>query len=602
MSNEQPPGGWPNHDNDPHRESGQPGFGDASAQGPQLGPPSNPGFTPQPPPQQPYPTQQFPQQPPQPGYGQAPGPYGQPPYGPPAQGPVYGGQPGQPGMPGVPPQGPPPGYGPPPQGPYGPGYQQGQPGQQWAPYGDQIAQGGPRRRRGVIAIAAVVVAVLGIGGGAYAVFGTSSDDSSTATGGAKHIPNDAVGIVNINFDAGDDQEAAAVSFFRSIPDAPQGRGDTIIDGIITPLIQGTPAHETFEKDVKPWLGSRISVAADPQGGDEPVGVVVADVTDEAKARQGLDRTKQNTTDFGYVIRDGFVVISESDSAATKAADDAAKGSLADVGQYTGDLESAGVDDALINGWVDVARVKKFLPDAQTGGMDLSQLKGRLAFGLLFGPNYGELVAKSFGNPQESVKVGSDVAKLPDDTAAAVSVGGLDQVVEQIFTTIEDTSPGVFNDFEFETGLDLPDDITALVGDKTTVAVQTTDDPEQPEVGLITSGDPGEAADAWQKIIDLVDPGSEVTTKEDGDRTVLATSEDYANQVVQGGSFGSQDVVKTAAPDLQNASFVLVADIEKLTSNLPEGVPAQVKWLKAFGVTASVDGDTASMRMRLVVNK
>ncbi|WEH41818.1 hypothetical protein [Streptomyces sp. AM 2-1-1] len=142
-------------------------------------------------------------------YGQQPGPYGQQP-GPYGQQPPQGGQPGY-GYPQQAPQGVPPQQPPPPQGGQ-PGYGYPQQGQQPGPYGQQPPTppyGGqqaypgqpgqppfdqPRKKRTGLIVAAAVVALAVIAGGAYLLnSGGSNGDVADSTKGYKITPPASVG-------------------------------------------------------------------------------------------------------------------------------------------------------------------------------------------------------------------------------------------------------------------------------------------------------------------------------------------------------------------------------------------------------------------------
>ncbi len=253
-------------------------------------PPPPPGFGSAPPtpptqayPQQTPPTQAYPQQPPTQAY----------PQGAPA-----GQQPAQPA------QGPPPGYGygqnPPQAQPYG-GAPYGQ-----GPYGQQAgypmagqspsAEGAPRRGRGgkglAIGISAALVVGL-LGGGAVFAY------SKLSGGGPQPeeaLPASTVAFMKVDLNPSAGQKVDGFRFARKFPELRKQlegldeNGDLREEVFKAIQKSGDATDLDYEKDIKPWLGDRMAVAAvKDDGGSGPIPVFALAITDQDKAKEGLDK-------------------------------------------------------------------------------------------------------------------------------------------------------------------------------------------------------------------------------------------------------------------------------------------------------------------------
>lgn len=524
--------------------------------------------------------------PPPPGFGPAPGP-----------GPGFGPGPGT--GPGTGP-GPGPGYGPGPGTGYGPGPGYGPP----PPYGtgDMVTIGGPtpppRRRRGRAlwaGVAAGTVVAL-TAGGVYAYTALSGGGAVLAA----RAPADTVAFVELNLDPPAGQKVAALRFFRHFPDAKVGSDDgSLVDSLLEPLITDAEVRQRFVQSVKPWLGDHAAMAVDPQDG-KPRPVLLVKTTDAAATRAGLDRinAEQDPDEkLGFVIDGDLVVVAEAQAIAETAHRDAGAGSLADNDTFTSDLADVGGGDGILTAWSDLAAAGKL--SSREGG---SEAKGRLAARLRFTDTSAELVVRTVGNPARAGAdtVGKRLAALPGDTAAAVAVSGGDELVRQAYAQVDAAGLGrTVRRLEEETGLDLPDDVAAMVGSSTVVAVSGQAD--QVDLGLVTrTGDPERARVAAEKVFRELGVGRSVTARSTPDGTVIASSSAYADRLTATGDLGSAELVRAAVPDLDKAQLAVFADAKRVAEVVGEPLPDEVRALRAFGLTATSSGDVSTVRVRVVV--
>ncbi|HEX5496562.1 MAG TPA: DUF3352 domain-containing protein [Mycobacteriales bacterium] len=454
-----------------------------------------------------------------------------------------------------------------------------------------VAEPRRHRRRLTLAVAASVVAVLGVAGGAYAVLGNHD------TSPDHYVPADAIAVVSVDLDSGSTQNVAAARFLGSFPSLTKnGKPNNLIDSLLRSTALSASDRRDFARDIQPWLGPHVAIAADPQGGKvRPL--IVAQVTDQDKARAGLSDLAAKSTDVGFAFRDSYAIISETSGAASQAATDSAKTSIADDTDYqhdTGALDG----DRIATGWVDLARAKPYADIGSTRVPGLANLRGRAALAVRFAADHAELEARVFGSSaQPGGVVGPDVTALPNDTAVAVGVSGLDKVVSQAMSALDQAGlTGPLNALSAQTGLRFPDDIVALFGDRAVLAANG----DLSGIGLVTSADPDAAKQAADKLLTAIGDPNDVVTKQAGDHLVLASTPDYAGQLASGGHLGDQPLFRTAVPDAADASVLLYVNLPKVLSASGQQVPPDARPVYAVGLTASGNGDSATVRIRVVV--
>jgi hypothetical protein len=465
-----------------------------------------------------------------------------------------------------------------------------------------VLSGGPspRRRRGrrLWAGIAAVTAVALTAGGVYAY-------TSLAGGGvalAARLPADVVGYAELNLDPPAAKKVAAIRFFRHFPNVKVGSDEgSLVDSLLEPLLADSGDRRKFTESIKPWLGNHAAVAADPQG-DSVEAVLVVETTDVAKTRAGLDKLNAEELDgedkIAYVIDHEVVTIADRQEIAETAAKDASASSLETNETFKSDLEEVGADDGVIVGWSDLAKASRYEKDAAS-----VEVQGRVAGRLSFTDTTADLVVRTFGVPAQpgSELVGPKLARLPDDTAAAFAISGADELVGKAYAQAEKAGLGAqLRDAEESTGLDLPEDVAALVGSSTVIAVRGTDG--EPEIGAICkTSDPERARRAADRLLAKFDgPASGLTVRSTSDGTVLASSSAYADRLASAGTLGEQEQVGAVLPELDKAQAALYVDIRKAAALAGESLPESSRALRAFGLTSAGSGDTSTLRLRLLV--
>ncbi|MFI6480029.1 DUF3352 domain-containing protein [Nonomuraea sp. NPDC050663] len=607
----------------------------------------NQGQEPENPPTMPLQSGQQPYPPQQPAYGQ-PSQYGQPPQQ--GQAPQYGqssqyGQ-QQPSHGQQQPYGQAPQYGAqqPQYGQQAPQYgQQAQYGQQQAPQFGQQAQygqqaqfgqpssgqeslqfGGPEpgkkgRKGWIVAIAAALAVVL-LGGGAWAVV---SATGLLGGGTQPHdvLPGNAIGYVrfDINPDAG--QKAALLALSQKFT-VTKGKlsGDDPRKSLFEAIQKDSEDLKgvNYAADVEPWLGDRLGIAVLPSGGEEPGVAVAVQVTDETAAKSGIAKLAGKDAKFGLAFRDGYAIITDTQANADK---HATGPTLAENTNFSDDFAALN-GDGILSFWADFGKLmdlaKAEIPAEQQPLVD--QIKNaRLVGALRFDSAFAELTGliRGYNGGVEGDLVTADLSKLPASTAGAISVSGLDQMVTKFWSTYEKTitaadptATQMIEQFKQQAGIQIPGDLATLLGKNLTVAVDSEGlDGEMPNVGLRLTTDPAKAQALLDKIQKLLtDSGQQVPQfgKVSGDGVfTVATTDAYAKKLNEEGTLGDNETFTTAIPDSGNATYAIFVDLDKIEKfylgSLEGDDKANAAALRAVGISSAQNGDTTTFSLRVLFN-
>jgi hypothetical protein len=565
------------------------------------------------------------------------GPYGTDPYQRPQSPPASG--------PGYPPYAAQPDYGQTQPGYGQPGYGQAQPGYGQAPsYGQQPAYGqpggypppdtsgspgparSPRRSSKVPILAAVgVVAAIALGGGAFAYSKLASTGAQPDT----VIPASAVGFVRVDLDPSAGQKIAAVRFLDKLPAVKraQDAGGDPRESLWKSITQQDKALSgvSYETDIKPWLGSRAAAAvlAQSTAKDKPAVMFALAVTDEAKARESLTSilAKKGVTDTDVTMKSGYAILTEKGTTSIVMAE-IDKGSIATNQTYLSDANALG-DLGIASVWVDAGAVKgaswadalaKSTPSSNMNA-NLDQLKGRVMAALRFDANYLEVAGITRGAAVQlpSGATGGEVASLPADTVAAMSIAGLDAALKDNWPALSSNfSARDIANVEDQLGITLPDDLALLLGRSFTVALPDQDwsrFSKDPRVGLkVVTTDGARAESIIAKMLDQAGGASSIATSRRDNTIYLATNPSYLDSLSQTGTLGSSETFKLAVADGQTAQSAIFVDLDKVEGNYLKDIPEANEYKSAleairavgFSTRATGPGD-ASFAMRLVAN-
>ncbi|TCO51880.1 uncharacterized protein DUF3352 [Kribbella antiqua] len=620
---QQNPYGGPPQGQSPYGGAPQgPGRTGAPQNYPQQGQPQRPA--PQGPPQQGQPGQQPYGQPGQQQYGR---PQGQPQYGQPQQRPgSYGQQPGQPsGQPGQPSYGQPggqPSYGQ--QGqPYGqPGgqasYEQmsfgGQP-PQGPGFGQQWQEPGKKKRGKLIPIiAALVVALVAAGGGIFAYGKLNGGKQPAAV-----LPGNAVAYARVDLNPSAGQKVAAIRFLMKFPSVKEnlsltGENDDLRQKLFESIKKYAGddlADVDYDKDIKPWLGERAGVAALPaaNGDDEPKAIIAIQVKNEDKASAGIDKLfAKEEKKPGKAFSNGYVLLSDTQATVDSAVAAAKDNSLEQNEKFSADMKKLG-EQGFVSVWADMKGVAAI--SGKVGSDELAGISdASMAAALRFDSSYVEL--KGIAHGDQSVKVnsadaGDIIGKLPETTAAALAVSGGESLVDTMWKQLEKSSNGnvkqLTEEIEQETGLSLPDDLKTLLGKNLAVAIDKDAD-NGPQIAARLETDPAKAEPVVEKLVTLLREKAgniPVRQAKDDDTLVVATTEEYAEKVLKGGSLADSDTFKQTLPDIKGAVTIGYFDFaaaESLSKEISDNKDAAA--LRSAGFVARSTGDgEADFTLRVV---
>ena len=501
------------------------------------------------------------------------------------------------------------------------------------PVGDDDAwmtEPGQPRKRGLamwLVPAVVVAGVLGLGGGGYFVYTAlagGGDQPSTV------IPGNAIGYLRIDADPSLGQKIAAVRFLNKVPqikDAGLGSGDwrkKMVDQLRKSDDAGTLKGIDYDKDIAPWLGDKVAVAAlPPASGKEPTVVFALQVKDEAQAKSGIEKLSKDATASDITFRDGYALITEKGKAAevTTALD---KGSLATNTDFTADMEALG-EQGVLSGWADLKSVAKFGNGNSTAAVqDQLDKLGRVAFALRFGTDHIELAGVGRGALTLKSLSGSGASRigtLPADTVAALSISGADQIVDQAWKAFNDNSAALgaqgddikaqIKGLEQQLGITIPDDLKTLLGKRLVISAPEQDFSGEtiPSVGLVVTTDAQKAEQTIAKLERAMsDQGQELPLKHRADGTTFyaATTQSYLDELSKGGKLGESETFKLALPNAADETFAAYVDLDKLEKLYAADVPADqrdlITGLRAIGLSVSVKDDGNSrFSLRIVGN-
>lgn len=526
------------------------------------------------------------------------------------------------------------------------------------------------KRRGLLLAGVVAVVVLVLGGAAFAAW---SFLNGTGPRPDEVLPASTVALATVDLDPKAGQKIEAIKTLRKFPALRDSLGIDSSDDLRRYLVDkglGLCDGLDYETDVKPWIGERAAVAAVDLGGKYPTPALLLQVSDTAGAEKGVDdliACARETdglppSDFGYVVGDDYLVISDSGVHAKAILEAGKKNNLADDATYQKWSGEVG-DQGVLNFYV-APTAGKFLGEALDGL--LGGLPGSVAEDFqselgLQGGSEGEADADALGDVkdgldefagvagalrfadggmelvvvgqngglEQSDPVGKAVAKLPSDTALVAGLSVPDDLVQQLLDRVEAQDiPGVqsfLDDAEIQTGLDLPDDLQTLLGNAIMLTVggdapsglEDFDDPENVPVALVRHGDPDEALGiigTVEEHLGLKLSDIPIVTETGDDVLVLSPSSAYAASLTESGKLGSSDLFQRAVPDAEKAQglFFLALDTgwreaivdlagTDLDPQESDELAANLEPFGALGLSATIDGDVSRFQLRIATD-
>ncbi len=477
-----------------------------------------------------------------------------------------------------------------------------------SPYGEPAPEAAPGRRgrRGLV-VAGVVAGTLVIGGAGFAVAQYLSG------GGAQPeevLPRDTIAFAKLDLDPAANQKAALFSLLQKFPELGDAEGD-LKGELLDRWLQESDADIDFAQDVEPWLGDRMALAAVPAPGTD-IGVaplLVLAVTDQQAMSDTLDRVQDEAgADFGYAVRDDFVLITMGQELADDLA--SADESLVDDADFAGDRDALDGDQIAV-AWADLSAAQSVLEQSPAfGGMGFGDqpMSGRIVMGVHVEDDALEIEAREFsvsdlgaGPAGEPTRLVQD---LPAGTLAALSVSGAGDAVVEGWADVEATGALIGLEEQIATlGLDLPADLQAVFGSDVVIAV--FGDMNNPVFGVrATTDDPQRATEVLDALLGESLLGMPTYNAPAPGGYAVANHPDAADTMGGDGDLGETDVFRDAVPDADEAGMVafvdLAAALEQLREQGGEGAAEAEKYaaLEALGLSASSTDEGGRFVLRI----
>ena len=471
----------------------------------------------------------------------------------------------------------------------------------------------------------------------------------------------------IDLDPSAEQKVNAIRLLRRVPEFEEATGissdtEDLRKLMFDTMVEDLDCDLSYDDDVKPWIGDRAGVAVVPVG-DEPVTVVAIQVGDQQAAEDavaaiedcgvggsvamdpgmaagaagasapslGLTNANVVLDDEGDGVKVDFVgdymLLANNPDALPDIVKEAESEPLSDNERFSSDM-SALDGEGIASFWMDVKGVSDTFEEMSPGGPNPVGIEGvDSAFGAVrAGSDHIELVTQSTGDVELSADVANPITELPDSTLMAASVSGGAGLVDKYWPDLQEAiegfaGPGAYTEVlttvEEVSGLRLPDDLSTILGDNITLAM----DGNGLTAEALQAGDPGAInvgarlttdQAAVRELVDRVNAKlmaegmpEGLITEETDDGLVVASNQDYAGQLAGGGDLGSSDAFETAVPDASESSAAFYLDFDKLQDALAQGdsVDAeeldQLEPMRAVGGSLVEVDDGQRMTVRLV---
>ncbi|MFC3997113.1 hypothetical protein ACFOVU_14365 [Nocardiopsis sediminis] len=432
------------------------------------------------------------------------------------------------------------------------------------------------------------------------------------------LPASAVVFAKVDLKPSGGQLANYAQFVGRLPDSMQDEIDPEADPaeeIVSAMVDELGVDMDYEQDFEPWLGRRFGVAGWPAADSAAAvsdGLAVAfalAVEDEDAATAALGQLEDEAGGFTFEVRDDFALLAPNDAALAELRGEVDNAPLADDDAFTQDMEVVG-GDSIAAAWMNL--------DAAAGlaSPELGQATdatGRVAIGLNIEAEYAELRGDMFDVSVDGVSLGDYATEdrglelmgdLPDGTAMAVGVNGLDSIVQQVV----DENPGDFGDVEAgmsELGLTYPDGLTQLLGTRTAVGLT---DPQGLLSDFMDFGGTGPSstpsmqlralgadAAALEDIVEQSSTSSYETppgVSTDGDAVVVSSGTSGT------GRLGDDAVYQRTMQGMEDASAGVYMDLRPFAEEAGESGPEQ--W-GSLGGSLTVNENDASILARWAPN-
>ena len=494
--------------------------------------------------------------------------------------------------------------------------------------GDVIVAGpqGKRRLAPVITSVIAVLAIVLAGGGftAYKLLASKGDQPD------KWVPGNAIAYAKIDLDPSASAKVAAWEFEKKFPDAPKiASADDLKDGLLRAIFTPNDGSSdiNYDRDIKPWLGDRVGIAAfiDSQG--KPQGIGVLSVKDAAKARAGIEKLNASSdpgSGAAYSIQGDYVIIGGTQAIVDEAVAAARKSNIGSNSTYTSDVAHL-KGDRVVTGWWDIGATLKaassILPDnagslLMSGGLtglpDMSKA-GRMVMGVRVQPSDVEVEGRVLGSSTTGTldfkdgDAGATLGELPGGTVAGVALANPEQIVKTELDALKKGVLGAGLQSELDAagaqlGIALPGDLENLLGSDLALGLNSVPDSESgfgsALLTLLTHPDDVAKALQTAKILAATasaDGNLSLTASAQGHTLVLTNDDKPAT-----GKLADDPAFKNALAGMpQKAAVAGFVNLSAILAAQPDA-PAAAKHLDGLGFYVGVDATSPVFSLKLTV--
>jgi hypothetical protein len=236
----------------------------------------------------------------------------------------------------------------------------------------------------------------------------------------------------------------------------------------------------------------------------------------------------------------------------------------------------------------------------------------------------EVAAKGLpaGVASSEAATGPALGDLPDTTAAAFTVSLPEGWLQGYLDLLEgvlgaDEPNGFWGEVEADTGLALPEDIVALLGDGVSLSIDASADfesafesPEMPDlpVALRISGDPQEVTRVLDIITAQLGPDADLLVVEQSeDLVVVGLQQAYVDRLLGEGTLRDLDAFRDVVPEADRAAGALFVNFDAgdgwldALADGDEEAAANLAPLDALGMSSWRDGDVQHGLVRLTTD-
>lgn len=516
-----------------------------------------------------------------------------------------------------------------------------------------VAAVSPRKsRRMPIVIVAASVVLLLVAGSIVGINAFLTGGFSSATKSAAAFPASTFAWAEFSIDPSADQKLGALKLIQGAPGFTNYLRDTATESDISPDLEAGDLKAAiwnylssagsldqisldYERDIKPWLGSRIAV------GSTPDGAVVAFESSNDSA--GITAVETFVSEVGnadavqVTSKNGFVIAASTDVDLDAAF---AAGTLADTASMKSMSSKLG-GWGLASGWYSPRAMYESHGESDPEVLALLPEDGAVGSVVRISDSSLEFVATTanLDLPAVAKASGLGLADAPASTMVAASASHLGSIIDTVYradflafmnssgyfptdwvSSIEEQKASGYEAFGQFYGLNVPSDLDDLLGTDLTISLDRdlncdvttafTGGCADPNAGItVRSDNPAATQQLWeQSTQSLNSMGAQTLSVQQVDGAVQV-SVGSGSVAVAGPKLGDSATFKRALPDLDGASMAYYLDAAAVLDTVRTQLEASgqdatdiayLDGISALGITVRQD-DSGDLTLRARVS-